>query len=701
MKQILMFLLMSFACCLAFPQSVNNADSVTKTNERLLEEVVVTANIAPYKLSKGGMVIRVNGTPLSDVGTCFDVLSQMPGVRVNDENIEVIGKGNPQIYINGRRMLDRSELQRISSKDIQNVEVLSNPGAKYGAEIQSVILIKTVKKQGDGLSGSFQATGRQAHSFSQADNISLNYRTGGIDVFGSFNFDHARRFQEQRNHTSIKTITDNYLLNADIRIRPVNINLVGNVGANWQINKNHSIGIKYEYAATPYSKSNWHTDEDIFLNDLNAEHIMFDTRWNRRSLPTNSVNLYYFGKVKSFTINIANDFYSQRNNSTQTIYEESNLPGNNTLGSKNTIRNRLWASKGTATYGFGGNEIEFGYEFTSTDRKDLFENINDDLSDANDHIKESNIAGFVSINIPVNRVEFYAGLRFERTVSDYYMYSSYIPEQSRKYNRLYPSFDFSFPIKKANFTLSYTSKVKRPLYSQLSSAIQYDDRFTYETGNPYLTSEMIHDISLAGVWKWIFFSMGWQYDKDAIMSVIKPYENGSPVNLMSYDNFSHITKYNIVLSLSPKIKRWSPRVRLNLIGQNFDIQTMDGKRNMNTPILFWNVYNTINLGKEFNLSADLTGRTKGDMDVVTLKPSWQFNIGLTKNIKGWYFQLQATDVFKTARNSMITYGEQMTLDKWNYSDTQAIRLIVRYSFNATVNKYKGKSAGTTERNRLL
>lgn len=264
MKQILMFLLMSFACCLAFPQSVNNADSVTKTNERLLEEVVVTANIAPYKLSKGGMVIRVNGTPLSDVGTCFDVLSQMPGVRVNDENIEVIGKGNPQIYINGRRMLDRSELQRISSKDIQNVEVLSNPGAKYGAEIQSVILIKTVKKQGDGLSGSFQATGRQAHSFSQADNISLNYRTGGIDVFGSFNFDHARRFQEQRNHTSIKTITDNYLLNADIRIRPVNINLVGNVGANWQINKNHSIGIKYEYAATPYSKSNWHTDEDIF-----------------------------------------------------------------------------------------------------------------------------------------------------------------------------------------------------------------------------------------------------------------------------------------------------------------------------------------------------------------------------------------------------------------------------------------------------
>lgn len=97
--------------------------------------------------------------------------------------------------------------------------------------------------------------------------------------------------------------------------------------------------------------------------------------------------------------------------------------------------------------------------------------------------------------------------------------------------------------------------------------------------------------------------------------------------------------------------------------------------------------------KHIHVLADLMGRTQGDMDVVTLKPSWQLNIGMTKNLNNWFFQLQATDVFKTARNSMITYGEQMTLNKWNYSDTQAIRLIVRYSFNATMNKYKGKSVG--------
>lgn len=700
MKQIFMFLLVSFTNCMAFSQAVNNVDSITNSNERLLEEVVITANIALYKLSKGGISMKIKGTPLSDAGTCFDVIAQMPGIRTDEGNIEIVGKGSPQVHINGRRMLDRSELERISSKDIQSVEIISNPGAKYGVDVKSVILIKTVRKQGDGLSGSLQVSGRQAHSFSQTDNLSLNYRAGGVDVFGSFNFDHVQRFQKQRNTTDIRTGDDNYLLDADILIRPKSTNVVGNAGINWQINQHHSIGIKYEYAGTPYSISNWHTDEDILLNDRMNENIVYDTRWNRRSLPTNSVNLYYLGKMKSFTINFTNDFYSQRNNSVQTIFEASDVIGNKSIGSLNAIKSRLWASKGVASYNFGNNELEFGYEFTSTDRKDQFSNMNDGLPDSNDHIKESNIAGFLSVNVPVNKVEFYAGIRYERSVSDYYIFSFFVPEQSRKYSRLYPCFDFSFPIRKANFTLSYTAKTKRPLYSQLSSAIQYDDRFTYETGNPYLTSEMIHDISLASVWKWIFFSMGWQYNKDAIMSVIKPYESGSPANLMSYDNFSHISRYNVVLSLSPKIKRWSPRLRLNLLGQDFDIPTMNGIRNMNTPILFWNFYNTINLCKGFNLTADLMGRTQGDMDVVTLKPSCQLNIGITKNLNNWFFQLQATDVFKTARNSMITYGEQMTLNKWNYSDTQAIRLIVRYSFNATMNKYKGKSSGLLERNRL-
>lgn len=107
---------------------------------------------------------------------------------------------------------------------------------------------------------------------------------------------------------------------------------------------------------------------------------------------------------------------------------------------------------------------------------------------------------------------------------------------------------------------------------------------------------------------------------------------------------------------------------------------------MNNPLLFFNFYNNVKIGKGLSVDGDLIGHTSGDMEVVTMKPSWQIDVGVTKNIGNWYFQLKATDVFKTARNSMIVYGSQMVLDKWNYSDSRALRLTVRYAFNAIVDE---------------
>lgn len=677
--------------------SVSSSDTDSLTHE--LNEVVVTASAPAYKLTKGGVMSKISGTPLSNAGTCFDVVALMPGVRSDDGNIEIPGKGTPQIYINGRKLIDLSELHRLSSKEIQSVEVIYNPGARYGAEVKSVILIKTVKKRGDGLSGSLQVSDRLARYNSQSGNFSLNYRFNGLDIFGLLSADNSKRYQKQHTRTLISASDGNYFVDATTGIYPKSMSYHGNIGINWQINGNHYLGAKYEYISTPYSKSRWVTDENVSIDNHLSESIDYLTLWDRRTLPENLFNLYYSGKTGPFAVNVTNDYYHQRNSSRQNIVESDNT-GLKEHGSDSRIRNTMFASRGIVTYEFDKNEIEGGYEFTSTGRNDRFINSNDDLPDADSRIRENTVAAFLSFVIPVDKFELAGGIRYEHTFSRYYEHDVLIPSQSRKYGRWFPNIDFSFPIGKANFTLSYTAKTKRPRYSQLSGSIQYDDRFTYETGNPLLVSEMIHDISLAGVYRWIFFSAGYQYDKDAIVSVIKALDENTPANIMTYTNFNHVSKYNVIVSLSPKIGRWSPRVRLNLLGQSFDVKTLNGRKSMNNPLLFWNFYNTFSLGKGFMLSADVTGRTWGDMDVVTLKPSWQINLGLTLNLNDWYLQLAATDIFRTARNSMITYGSRMRLDKWNYSDSQALRLMIRYSFNTASSKYKGSSAGISERQRF-
>ena len=666
----------------------------------LLDEVTITAQRPSQHLTKGGIITTVNGSVLSLLGNAMDVIGQLPGVMREDDKFTVFGKGTPTIYVNGRKLMDNSELYRMSSKDIASVEVISNPGAKYGAEVRSVLLVRTIKKQEDKLSGSIQGFVRAAHSWSNSDNLSLNFRKNNLDLFGAFAFDHSRFYQQQRNITTINTGHKLYNLNSDIIILPVSTTYNANLGFNWQINPKHVLGAKYEFRGTPYNRSDWTTNETIELNGILDDKIDYYTHWRRKYLPTNILDMYYIGQYGDWTLTVNNDYYSSHNKVEQEIDEVCLSEGESTISSLNQINSSMFASKSVLKYNFGKNILEAGYEYTYTNRSDRYDNYNDFLPDADDNIKEHNIAGFISATFPIGVYELSGGLRYEHTISNYYENGLLISDQSRKYDRLFQNIDFTFPIKKAKFTLSYTAKTKRPMYSQLSSNIQYDDRFTYETGNPLLKPEINHDVSLNGIYKWIFFSASYQCVKDAIVGIVKPYQEGKPVNLMTYKNYNHISKYTAMVSLSPKISIWAPRLQFDIMGQDLKIPFMGTELRMNNPLLFINFYNSISVGKGFTITGDMLYHTSGDMDIATLKPSWQINLGITKTIGNWFFQLSATDIFKTARNSMITHGTQMKLDKWNYSDSQAVRLTIRYAFNSTMSKYKGKGAGQSEKNRL-
>ena len=82
----------------------------------------------------------------------MDVLGQLPRVTTNGDNVQVFAKGTPLIYVNNRRISDMKELTELKSDNIKSVEVITSPGAQYDAQVQSVIRIKTIRRQADGLS---------------------------------------------------------------------------------------------------------------------------------------------------------------------------------------------------------------------------------------------------------------------------------------------------------------------------------------------------------------------------------------------------------------------------------------------------------------------------------------------------------------------------------------------------------------------
>lgn len=156
----------------------------------ILEGVVITAKRPDYQIKDGNLVTRIENSLLSKSGTGNDVLKHIPGIQEKEGKFTVFGKGTPIIYINGREIRDLSELDRLSSTEIRQVEVVTNPGARYKANAKAVIRIKTVRQSGDGIGIDIRSTWGQSENSRLNEQLNLNYRHNSLDIFGTFQYIH-------------------------------------------------------------------------------------------------------------------------------------------------------------------------------------------------------------------------------------------------------------------------------------------------------------------------------------------------------------------------------------------------------------------------------------------------------------------------------------------------------------------------------
>ena len=131
MNRLIFAAVLAFVGISGWAQEQDSTESVNKLVE--LQEVIVKGGLPNTRLKAGAMITRIEGTPLAQSGTLGEMLIKVPGMAGTDEAPEVLGKGFPLIYINGRKMRDASELKRLNSEDIRDVEVINTPGALYDA----------------------------------------------------------------------------------------------------------------------------------------------------------------------------------------------------------------------------------------------------------------------------------------------------------------------------------------------------------------------------------------------------------------------------------------------------------------------------------------------------------------------------------------------------------------------------------------
>ncbi len=150
-----------------------------------LNGVVVQGERPKVVLQGNSLMMNVEGTVMERMGTAEDVLTRVPMIAKRGEGFEILGKGTPLIYLNNRKLTDLNELRNIQSDMIRSVEVIQNPGARYDASVNAVIIIRTKRAAGEGLGVELSSWSRGGRGYANNERVNLTYRTGGLELFAN------------------------------------------------------------------------------------------------------------------------------------------------------------------------------------------------------------------------------------------------------------------------------------------------------------------------------------------------------------------------------------------------------------------------------------------------------------------------------------------------------------------------------------
>ncbi|MGI6222249.1 MAG: TonB-dependent receptor domain-containing protein [Prevotella sp.] len=686
------------------PLKDNHTEVISLVEDnRTLDEVVVKGSLPQYKSTAGGLNIDIHNSMLKDVGTANDVISMLPGIEGSDGNFKVFAKGTPEIYIDNRKVQNANELKYLKSNEIKSIDIITSPGAKYNAEVSSVIRIKTMKNASHGISLTAYGQGKYNKKWTTYDDASIRYHTGGFEVNGSLYFtngfyeedaDLTTDIRSNGNEINIFQVAPSHFWMTDIG---------GRIGASYDINKNNSVGLSYSLDGSIYDGGKANTEQTITKNGTLEGYVDQLMTIHSNENPQHEANLYYLGTVGKLGIDFNGTWVWKKSSRHQLSSESSDELGDRDFHSDNTNRNRMLAAKLILTYPIWKGELSVGSEMSHTNTHGIYNNLEQILSSSNDEIRESNTAVFADYSVPFGNFNIAAGLRYETVKSHYYSFGEFQEGQSRDYKELFPNFSIGWHQGQAGVQLSYEKRISRPGYWALSSNVQYDNRYQYEGGNPLLKPTIKHEVDLVFTYSWLNLRAGYNYSKDVRFSFGDLYQESSEIVIWRQKNFDKQKSFNASLTLSPKFGFYKPTLLLGYWQQIFDAKQYGVSMDLNRPQWEIDFRNWFEIGNTSKAMLHFRYSSGYDEGFTRLKHSFTVNLRLQQDFlkKSLTVSLYANDIFKQQREQWTGYYRVATMTKDSYNYTRSIGLSVSFNFNNTgKSKYKGTGAGNAEKSRL-
>ena len=675
------------------------AESETKT----MEGVTVTAQRPKMAIRNDALVTTIIGSSLAKAGSGNDVLKRIPLLNGKEGSYSVIGRGAAVIYINNRKITDATEIERLNSSDIKDIEVVTNPGARYDATVSAVIRIHTVRKVGDGFGFDVRTSAYYWENWDTYNQLNMYYRRNGLELTAgsAYNIDNSLNKQTTTNKVQTANLWTNKWT-SDSRFRNTNNNYT--LSAAYEFNANHSVGARF-FTNLLVGANNGSSifSTDVLKNNVLFDHIESQISGNSTAIPNKSLSAYYVGKVGKIDIDFNTDYYYGRETEYRITTEQSANYANRTVTSAGIHTNKFFATKLVLSHPLFGGSLSVGNENTFTNHGQNYVNQENVVPSTASTIKERNNAFFFEYSRPTPIGQLMAGLRYEHVNSDYYDEGVYSPAHSRTYSQWFPSLTFATRIKEVGLQLSYSAKTSRPSYNQLGTNVAYMNRFTRQSGNPTLKPETLHNITLVSSWNWFTFVANYTQTHNKIMYWNEQESTDENITNLRYRNFKRFPALTLSLTAAPRMGVWSPQLTLFCQKQWFDIERLGSKLDLSKPV--WGIQwdNSFEFRHDWTAEANLKLTSKGMTENAKLtRNNCTFDFSVRKAFLNNRLSVTVgvNDLFNRSANQLLLYTNNLSIDTKQELDSREFYVTLRYKFNTARSKYKGTGAGQSERKRF-
>ncbi len=697
-----------------------------------LEEVVVEKKKAFVENKIDRTVVNVDAMISAAGSDAMDVLEKSPGIIV-DQNGTITFKGKSGVsvfiddkptYLSGAEL--EAYLKSLPASTLSQIELMTNPPAKYDAAGGGgVINIKTKKSKAKGFNGSVTSRFSHGKKFINRDGLNLNYTDGKIRAYGNISFASQENitdlyiFRRYKNEDqTVKT-----LFHQNTILKGKNTNANAKIGLDYYVSDKTTLGISLNgFTRSGYNKS----DGSSVLTNAAAvldSTIVADNKQDN-NFRNGGITLNYsreFDEGKKLTADV--DYLTYSNRTLQSFRNYIYQP-DNSLSSSDESTGKL-PSK-ISIYSFktdyfqplkNEGSIEGGYKvsYSKTDNVAEYADIINGTPipnyDTSNHFKYDEViqAAYINYNKNFKRFSFQTGLRFENTLSKGNQLGNIMKPSSRfkrDYGNIFPTVYVMYKLDSIGnnqLVANYGKRINRPYYQDLNPFLSPLDRFTFYSGNPYLSPSFSHNLELSYRYKGNFSAtLSYGQSSDDINETIEINDEiyySRPGNIGKSKFLSFTTNTDL------EITKWfssSLYTELTYSDYQSELYT-EGLHSFGT-FFFFASNNRFKMNKSW--SAEIGGRygTKVISSQFEIGARGSINIGVQKKIlkdRGT-LRLNVNDVVYSNITNGIINNLKNTDASWkNKPDTRFVALTFTYSFGKMFQaKSQERSGAETEQSRV-